>query len=320
MLPVGAPFPEAVPAEEGANGSPHRCTLAPWVREPYRLWSLLDMLRFNAVPLIETMQELERAVHAIQWSDGSEEEEGAAREKAERATKRLLERAGELPIPDSLLLQVGFLYAQSQEGKYQGALDALIENLSLALSAALEESLFLAIPGSHRPYYEGRQFWTAGSLDAFPDSERDLLAASRCFAVDEWTASVFHAMRGVELALRKWAGELGVVLKVPVDIANQQDILNAADKAIRDIEQLPKPTPGRSERLEYFSETQIDFRAFKIAWRNHVSHGNRWYDGREAEEILGHVRSFMARPSLPTSRETGERVRNRVEGGERQRR
>jgi transposase-like protein len=153
--------------------------------------------------------------------------------------------------------------------------------------------LFLAVQPNKRIFYMAPEQWFGKEvLQAYPDSEADLNAAARCIALDEWTACVFHLMRGVEAALRKWSDQLGLLLKMPVVDANWQDILSEADKALKTLEQQPK-SPQRNEDLEYFGDTAAQFRAIKNAWRNHVAHSKRSYDERDAVEIMQHVATFM---------------------------
>ena len=38
--------------------------------------------------------------------------------------------------------------------------------------------------------------------------------------------------------------------------------------------------------MQFYSETATQFRYFKNAWRNHVSHSNATYDEAQAEKIM----------------------------------
>jgi hypothetical protein len=157
----------------------------------------------------------------------------------------------------------------------------------------LTEPQFLRIASEKRSYFEQLEpLFGAPVVDSFPNSDRDIAAAGRCFAFGEWTACVFHLMRALELALHKWALEMGVTQFSAIELENWKNILDAADKRIKALEQQPK-SPQKDRELQYYGETCAHFRSIKDAWRNHVSHSRTTYDERETEAILMHVKEFM---------------------------
>jgi len=78
-----------------------------------------------------------------------------------------------------------------------------------------------------------------------------------------------------------------------VEIA-RHNIIDQIEKEIRTLQQAPK-TSSRDAELKFCSEAALQFRYFKDAWRNHVSHAKETYESFEAESILTHVREFMQR-------------------------
>jgi hypothetical protein len=54
-----------------------------------------------------------------------------------------------------------------------------------------------------------------------------------------------------------------------------------------------KLADATKRRLDLYDEAAVQFRHFKDAWRNHVSHGRARYDEDQATEICDAVRSFM---------------------------
>src|SRR5207302_260994 len=122
----------------------------------------------------------------------------------------------------------------------------------------------------------------------FPEAVQDIAAASRCLALDEGTACVFHAMRVLEHGLRVMAMNVGL----PPDAMTHENwkvVIDQIEKKVREIEGLPK-SPGKAEKLRVVSEACSQFRYFKDAWRNHVSHSRATYDVREADSVFNHVR------------------------------
>lgn len=128
---------------------------------------------------------------------------------------------------------------------------------------------------------------------SFSSAANDLGAATMCYVTHMHTACVFHCMRVAEKGLRALATELNVPFKIPFEYENWQNIIEMAEKAIRNLEQtLPKGS-AKSETLKFYSEAATQFFYFKNAWRNHVSHARDSYDGVQAKAVLEHVNQFM---------------------------
>jgi hypothetical protein len=79
----------------------------------------------------------------------------------------------------------------------------------------------------------------------------------------------------------------------PIELENWNTIIEKIESTIRDREkQLPKGMQ-KSEEMQFYSEAAKEFRYFKDAWRNHVSHSREKYGDAEAYRVLIHVRDFM---------------------------
>jgi hypothetical protein len=99
-------------------------------------------------------------------------------------------------------------------------------------------------------------------------------------------------MRGLEIALHRWAKDLGVDQFPAIELENWKNILDAADRKVRSLEQQSK-TSTKDAELKYYGETIAHFRSIKDAWRNHVAHSRTSYDERQTTSILNHVKEFM---------------------------
>jgi len=77
-------------------------------------------------------------------------------------------------------------------------------------------------------------------------------------------------------------------------LKNWQEVINRMGKRIKELESVQRSvvTPAA---LQFYSEAASNFRYFKNAWRNHVSHGRATYDEKEAETVWDHVKAFMRR-------------------------
>lgn len=120
--------------------------------------------------------------------------------------------------------------------------------------------LYFLVPENRKGLYyqDDRPLFGEAVANAIPNSTVEIAEAGRCFALERWTACVFHLMRAVELALHKWSDDLGVVLRVPAEQANMQYILNSADKKLKAVENEPKSAQHDTD-LEYFGDTSAHF-------------------------------------------------------------
>lgn len=168
----------------------------------------------------------------------------------------------------------------------------LIRELNNNLMVELSSAWFLMIPADRRFVYEQPKPIYGEDVDkAFPDARRDIAAAGRCYALDEWTACVIHLMRALEHALRWLATRVGLN---PEEIKeeNWKNVIDRIEKKIKELEQHPKG-PSKSENVQFLSEAATQFRWFKDAWRNDAAHGKVYYDEREGAPIFLHMSDFF---------------------------
>lgn len=79
----------------------------------------------------------------------------------------------------------------------------LVREMNNNLMVELSSAWFLMIPADRRFVYEQpNPIFGEVVYNVFPDARRDIAAAGRCYALDEWTACVMHLMRALEFGLR----------------------------------------------------------------------------------------------------------------------
>jgi hypothetical protein len=127
---------------------------------------------------------------------------------------------------------------------------------------------------------------------AFPKAWMEMAEAGRSYAVGLYTAAVFHSMRGAEIGLRAVARELKVEFSYSIELAEQESIIREVEKKAKGLINDPK-NDQRDKDQKFFSDIIIQFRAFKDAWRNRVSHGRESYDEAQALDVLEHVAKFF---------------------------
>ena len=126
------------------------------------------------------------------------------------------------------------------------------------------------------------------NMSRFPSTWWELDMAVHCYRMEAYTAATFHSMRAVELVLIKVAESLSV----PCGFDQWQVVIEGIEAKIKDLSQLPKGQQ-KAEQQEFYSVLAKEFRYFKDAWRNHVSHSRTTYDGSKAKEVCSHVLSFV---------------------------
>ena len=197
----------------------------------------------------------------------------------------------ELSLSEVLRNQWKRLLRRSELGDLD-ELIILIREMNNNLMVELSSAWFLIIPADRRFLYQQPQpIFGQAAHDAFPGARRDIAASGRCYAIDEWTACVFHAMRALEHPLL-WLGNRVSLAADELKWKNWKNIIDQIEKKIRAMENDPK-TEEKAKRVQFLSEAATQFRWFKDAWRNSVAHSHVHYDEREGSPIFLHVSEFF---------------------------
>ena len=121
----------------------------------------------------------------------------------------------------------------------------------------------------------------------------DIGEAGNCFALERYTACVFHLMRTMEIGLTVLAKKFNV----STAMADWSPMIENVETAISDISKgQNKPLNWRDDR-EYYSQCASYFRIVKDAWRNYTAHARSEYREGQASDIYTNVRGFMQRLS-----------------------
>ncbi len=147
----------------------------------------------------------------------------------------------------------------------------------------MESMVFFSIEPDRQELLAGDLFGKQVA-EAFPSAEQDIKHAGKCLAFEEWTASVFHSMRVLEIGLSVLAKDVGIT---KIDYRNWESLIHEVETNIK------TASGGDKVKEQFYSEAALQFRYFKNAWRNHVMHVRDTYDEERAETIFGHVREFM---------------------------
>jgi len=186
------------------------------------------------------------------------------------------------------------------EGMDLGKIAARAEELAYDILGEMRRRLFLAIDVDKAAYFEQAAGSPFGERvgSAFPQSAQDVAAGARCFALNEWTATVVHLMRALEEPLQTIARRVGVQFPAPTELENWKSIvdqiISKIDVQTRALEQQGK-SHERNAELQFLGEAALQMRYFKNAWRNNAAHGRDYYGEHEADVVFRAVRDFMTK-------------------------
>ena len=189
-------------------------------------------------------------------------------------------------------LDMVVVYAQESDCHIDDLAD-LIKTLMQELEFELERMMVFSVLGEDAEFYENPGKWFPVSPTAFPSAKYDIEESCKCYALERYTACVYHAMAILQAGLYAMAHQLGVFLKYPLELAEWQEVISAIEAKIEPLRQLPRSHPQRDELLSFYSGCATHFRFLKDAWRNHVAHMREKYDRNAAHTILMQVRDFM---------------------------
>ena len=289
----------AVIEYEAIQNAPQACLL-PWLENPYRLVSLLDLMKvFEAHKLLSQMRSMANQADLLEATDRATPMRRAIitglAEKIEQCG--LLCQSLELPMSAlhaTQLLEQVTIPSAPQYLDATGA-DRVVTMLSITIENELSLRQFFAISPDKSKFYDNNsEPFGADVAVSFRSTSFDATEAKRCFALGRNTACVFHLMRVLEIGLRAFAKQFGK----PADHSNWHNIIEEIEKAIRKIPDDPSKPADWKDQQEYFSQAASNFMIIKDAWRNYTAHVRGKYTDEEAETLLINVRAFMQKLAL----------------------
>jgi HEPN domain-containing protein len=173
----------------------------------------------------------------------------------------------------------------------------------------LEERYFFRVVAEKQSHY-GADFGPEITA-SFPSAAADIREANTCFALERYSAAIFHSMRAVEVALRALAIERRTKPgKGPLAWQDWQVIITGIEDAVNVESKAWTRGPGKDAFLEFYRGALGEFHGFKDLYRNHVMHTRpkKPYGDREASEALESVERFLRRLA-PLLTEKGKRIR-----------
>jgi hypothetical protein len=160
----------------------------------------------------------------------------------------------------------------------------------------LESRKFLFIPSPDDKRIRQTEPFGKEVYLSFPTARIELTNAFTAFAVELYTACIFHLMRATEISMRALCNDrrIAAIKGSPVHMMEWHEIISALEAENLKIANWPK-TLGeiRVQAQEFYNGATSQFRGIKDEWRNHVSHTRSDYSRGRAEEAIQHVKILM---------------------------
>lgn len=134
-------------------------------------------------------------------------------------------------------------------------------------------------------------------IERFPEASRDVEEMSKCFALNRYSASVFHSLLVAESSLIG----LGKFIKVNDPRSGWAAVTNRLSKIVKT--EYPKRSPFERKHYAWIEQMLACVEALKNAWRNKVSHAQdklainigEDFTPETAEEIIFATRALARR-------------------------
>jgi hypothetical protein len=266
--------------------------LPPWLENPYRLVSLLDMFTFDSGRLVRAMQFLAETHRLLERKEyqGQPFALIAEREFFLRQLPDLLSYCDEAPFP---MTKIPLERIQRLGDDRQCTADLIADIFGEAARRLRDEAgihrLIRLLPERVGYYEQTEPIFGPSVADAFPSASFDIAESGKCFALNRNTACVFHLMRVLEIGLSILAAKFGV----PSGHTNWHNIIEGIEKAVRNMGADPNRPTDWKDQQEFFAQAASGFMFIKDAWRNYTAHARGKYTEDEAETMLINVRAFM---------------------------
>lgn len=277
-----------------------------WPLRPFQIVSLLDMNKFvpgKFVYLRDQLHETEKLLaHTIPASaDISDEVDKFIRLLAElvnEVRKPLEMMANEDEVASrfsSLLVRING-HSRDEGGRSNVAVQHELRVFRETLERGIGQRLFLFVPKPEANYYDQQALFGKDVAETFPQANKEITQAGNCYSIQAYTAAIFHSMRAVEHGARAMVAELRIVSKLKkkaIELCDWGELIKALEDKVLDLGSKKSKSAKAMKTYEYYSQAVAQFRHFRGAWRNSVSHLRKTYQPGEAKDVMDNTRQFM---------------------------
>ena len=165
--------------------------------------------------------------------------------------------------------------------QYMETLNSIIENEKKTF-------VFLALTSEEKNFYTEKHPFGETIENKFSSLSFDILEASKCIALERYTATVFHLMRVMEGGLNFIAIPLGI------DIAKNPNWHSIIEKIEKNLNAKHGTKDNEWQRHEpEYKNILATINSVKDAWRNPTMHVENKYTPQEAKDIFNNVGAFV---------------------------
>jgi hypothetical protein len=133
--------------------------------------------------------------------------------------------------------------------------DRAIEEIENRIHDELAGELFFHVPVIDAAYLQAPKWIGIETLLQFPSVEWEATEAASCYALERYTACIFHLMRVLEYGLASLASALSVTITNP----NWHQILKACEDQIKT---LSAHDPNWRQNEQFYNGVALEFRHF----------------------------------------------------------
>jgi len=202
------------------------------------------------------------------------------------ATLKIFKEIG-MDYPSHLLETTIIPALKKSETTYKQAY-RFLEEFGRSYGYEIKDVTCLIIPANKAVYLDQDIIFDKSVLDKFISISYEIDEAHQCFALDRYSACVFHLMRILEAGLN----ELAKKFNIEFTRTNWQNIIDQIEKAVKDISFSSHGSDWKQVQHSY-SEVCTHFRFLKDSWRNYAMHIHEQYSEERAKKIMDNVASFM---------------------------
>jgi hypothetical protein len=265
-----------------------------------RLWSLWDMINFRLgdfwIGLLGICAEQKNCQMMASAASGPVDEQSHLRIKdtIERSIEKCVTA---MTLPEA---QIAAIKLQDMFNRYSrrvytyaemaGALDRLYDDIQIGM----RQEYFFRYPRDIATSVARATIDWKEVLDAFPSSRREIETGMDCYALGDYSGSIFHMIRIAELGLRAIARERGVESvgrDKPLEWGTWQDVFQAIEAKLKEVRQ-SKAGSERDKELSFYDTSLSDLRRLQ-GYRDPTMHFRDDYGRGEAYDAIHRVKSLM---------------------------
>jgi hypothetical protein len=171
-----------------------------------------------------------------------------------------------------------------------------VDGVKHSIFEKLRNRKFLYMPAEDADYYGQADLFGDQIKSRFAKANEEVTQAGNCYATGNYTACVFHLMRAVEIGARKMVFALKVQSELngkPVGLCEWGDLIRAIEKGVQNLSSGTRKSVAKKTTFEFYNHALGQFRNFKDAWRNNVSHTRTTYQAGFTKDIMDNTRQFM---------------------------